>query len=66
MIGDTLDPSRVRKVVFCSGKVYYDLIAARDAKQIEDVAMVRVEDLYPFPYHPGGGRARPLQSGRER
>ena len=49
MIGDTLDPSRVRKVVFCTGKVYYDLAAARDAKKIEDVALVRIEELYPFP-----------------
>jgi multifunctional 2-oxoglutarate metabolism enzyme len=49
VIGDTLDPSRVRKIVFCTGKVYYDLAAARDAKKIEDVALVRIEELYPFP-----------------
>jgi 2-oxoglutarate dehydrogenase E1 component len=52
VIGDTLDPNGVRKVVFCSGKVYYDLIAARQAKQIQDVAIVRVEELYPFPNQP--------------
>ncbi len=49
VIGDSLDPSRVRKVVFCTGKVYYDLLAARDAKKMEDVALVRIEELYPFP-----------------
>jgi 2-oxoglutarate decarboxylase len=49
VIGDTLDPSRVRKLVFCSGKVYYDLLAARETKKIEDVALIRVEELYPFP-----------------
>jgi len=49
VIGDNLDPSRVRKVVFCTGKVYYDLIAAREAKKVEDVALVRMEQLYPFP-----------------
>jgi multifunctional 2-oxoglutarate metabolism enzyme len=49
VIGDTLDPSRVRKVVFCTGKVYYDLAAAREARKIEDVALVRIEELYPFP-----------------
>jgi 2-oxoglutarate dehydrogenase E1 component len=49
VIGDDLDPSRVRKVVFCTGKVYYDLIAARQAKKTEDVAIVRIEELYPFP-----------------
>jgi len=49
VIGDELDPSGVRKVVFCSGKVYYDIVAAREAKGIQDVAVVRVEELYPFP-----------------
>jgi 2-oxoglutarate decarboxylase len=49
VIGDTLDPSRVRKVVFCTGKVYYDLVAARESRKMEDVALVRVEQLYPFP-----------------
>ncbi len=49
LIGDNLDPTRVRKVVFCTGKVYYDLVAAREAKRMEDVAIVRIEELYPFP-----------------
>jgi len=52
VIGDTLDPSRVRKIVFCTGKVYYDLLAARDARRAEDVALVRIEELYPFPDQP--------------
>jgi multifunctional 2-oxoglutarate metabolism enzyme len=49
VIGDTLEPSRVRKIVFCTGKVYYDLLASRQAKAIEDIALVRIEQLYPFP-----------------
>jgi 2-oxoglutarate dehydrogenase E1 component len=49
VIGDNLDPTRVRKAVFCTGKVYYDLIAAREANHMEDVAIVRIEELYPFP-----------------
>ncbi|HEX4137001.1 MAG TPA: multifunctional oxoglutarate decarboxylase/oxoglutarate dehydrogenase thiamine pyrophosphate-binding subunit/dihydrolipoyllysine-residue succinyltransferase subunit [Bryobacteraceae bacterium] len=49
VIGDTFDPSRVRKVVFCTGKVYYDLAAAREAKKVDDIALVRIEELYPFP-----------------
>jgi 2-oxoglutarate dehydrogenase E1 component len=40
---------RVRRVVLCSGKVYYDLLAERRARGIDDVAIVRVEQLYPFP-----------------
>jgi 2-oxoglutarate dehydrogenase E1 component len=39
----------VKRVVLCSGKVYYDLLAERRAKAIRDVAIVRVEQLYPFP-----------------
>ena len=43
------DRSKVRRVVFCSGKVFYDLAAKRAADSVEDVAVVRVELLYPFP-----------------
>jgi len=39
----------VRRVVLCSGKVYYDLYAARVERGINDVALVRLEQIYPFP-----------------
>jgi multifunctional 2-oxoglutarate metabolism enzyme len=51
VIGETapLDPERVTRVVFCSGKVYYDVLAAREERRAGQVAIVRLEQLYPFP-----------------
>jgi 2-oxoglutarate dehydrogenase E1 component len=46
---DPIDPARVRRVVFSSGKVYFDLLRARRALAAEDVALVRLEQIYPFP-----------------
>jgi len=47
---DDLDPQKVRRIVMCSGKVYYDLLTRRREEEIDDIAVVRVEQLYPFPY----------------
>ena len=47
---DELDAKRVERLVFCSGKVYYDLLEARREAEITDVALVRLEQVYPFPY----------------
>jgi 2-oxoglutarate dehydrogenase E1 component len=44
----TIDPKKVKKLVACSGKVYYDLVAARRERELGDVAIIRVEQLYPF------------------
>ncbi len=41
--------AEIRRVVLCSGKVYYDLLEAREAAGLEDVYIMRVEQLYPFP-----------------
>jgi 2-oxoglutarate dehydrogenase E1 component len=50
---ETLVPGdSVRRVVLCSGKVYYDLLADRQARRIDDVAILRLEQLYPFPDEP--------------
>jgi 2-oxoglutarate dehydrogenase E1 component len=43
------EDSRIRRVVLCSGKVYYDLLAARDAQGRSDTYLLRVEQFYPFP-----------------
>ena len=44
----TVDPRKVKRVVVCTGKVYYDLLAARRERGMEEVALLRVEQLYPF------------------
>ena len=52
VIGETnpdITPARARRVVFCSGKVYYDLLAAREERGVDDVALVRLEQIAPFP-----------------
>ncbi|MFJ1643999.1 multifunctional oxoglutarate decarboxylase/oxoglutarate dehydrogenase thiamine pyrophosphate-binding subunit/dihydrolipoyllysine-residue succinyltransferase subunit [Streptomyces sp. NPDC088258] len=50
VIGDEgVDPNAVRKVVFCTGKVYYDLDAERQKRGITDTAILRLERLYPLP-----------------
>lgn len=46
---DDLQVAAVKRVVFCSGKVYFDLLRARRKENLRDVALVRVEQLYPFP-----------------
>jgi 2-oxoglutarate dehydrogenase E1 component len=46
---DDINPAQVSRVVFCSGKVYFDLLKARRAAALRDVALVRIEQLYPFP-----------------
>ena len=45
-----LKGDKVKRVIACSGKVYYDLAKKRDELEREDVAIVRVEQLYPFPH----------------
>ena len=44
-----VEPSKVEKVVFCSGKIYYELLKERDKTSRMDVALVRLEQLYPLP-----------------
>ncbi|WP_084472088.1 multifunctional oxoglutarate decarboxylase/oxoglutarate dehydrogenase thiamine pyrophosphate-binding subunit/dihydrolipoyllysine-residue succinyltransferase subunit [Haloglycomyces albus] len=45
----TVDPTRVKRVLLCSGKIYYDLLKAREERNRYDIALVRSEQLYPLP-----------------
>jgi 2-oxoglutarate dehydrogenase E1 component len=45
-----IDAAKVKRVIACSGKVYYDLVKKREDKKAADVAIIRVEQLYPFPH----------------
>ncbi|MDG1199662.1 MAG: 2-oxoglutarate dehydrogenase E1 component [Porticoccaceae bacterium] len=49
VIDDQLEPAEVRRVVLCSGKVYYHLLEEREERGIDDIALIRLEQLYPFP-----------------
>ena len=42
-------PAKVKRVLFCSGKLYYDLLEFQENNQREDVAIVRLEQIYPLP-----------------
>ena len=46
---DALDENKVKRIVLCSGKVFYDLVEKRRAENRQDVAIIRMEQLYPFP-----------------
>ncbi|MEM7079214.1 MAG: 2-oxoglutarate dehydrogenase E1 component [Pseudomonadota bacterium] len=46
---DDIDPNNVERLVICSGKVYYDLLQARRDAEVDNVVIVRLEQLYPFP-----------------
>ncbi len=47
-----IEAQKVRRVLFCSGKIYYELLAERRRSERKDVAIIRLEQIYPFPYEP--------------
>jgi len=48
VIDDSIDPKNVKKLVFCTGKFYYDLLAEREHLNRSDIALVRIEQLFPL------------------
>ncbi len=46
---DDLNPKKVEQVILCCGKVYYDLLEKRRAEKLDYAAIIRIEQLYPFP-----------------
>ncbi len=47
---DSIETEKVKRIIFCAGKIYFELVRARREKGISDVAIVRINQLYPFPH----------------
>lgn len=48
VLDDPSSPSQPKKIVFCSGRIYYDLIAEREKRQLNNIVLIRIEQLYPL------------------
>jgi 2-oxoglutarate dehydrogenase E1 component len=62
---DEINPEAIKRVVLCSGKVYFDLLKARREAKVETVAIVRLEQLYPFPSEEYEAILRKYSNARE-
>jgi len=49
-VDENIDAKKVKRMIVCTGRIYYDLVAARTEREQNDVAIVRIEQLYPFPH----------------
>lgn len=57
-VDEKIDPKKVKRVIACSGKVYYDLVGARRDRGASDTAIIRIEQLYPFPHKAFAGELK--------
>ncbi len=55
-------PDKIKRVVLCTGKVYFDLLQARRDKKIDDITILRVEQMYPFPINSLGVEIAPFKN----
>ena len=62
---DALDAKEVTRIIACCGKVYYDLLGARRERRQDHVAIIRVEQLYPFPHKEFAAEMRRYPNARE-
>jgi 2-oxoglutarate dehydrogenase E1 component len=62
---DAIEPKGVTRIVACCGKVYYDLLSARRERRHDNVAVIRVEQLYPFPHKPFAAEMKKYPNAHE-
>ena len=62
---DALEPKEVTRVIACCGKVYYDLLGVRRERRHDNVAIIRVEQLYPFPHKQFAAELKRYPNARE-
>jgi len=63
--GSAADAKKVKRIVLCSGKVYYDLAATRKDREIDDMVILRLEQLYPFPHKTLAGEFKKYPNATE-
>lgn len=64
-VDEKIDAKEVKRVIACSGRVYYDLVNARKERGQSDVAIIRIEQLYPFPHKTFGANLRKFPNSTE-